>query len=56
MCAEGKWGTKMFSVADDSFSNLFIAFNGKSSVKKKWQKKRKEKGTKPEDRKHIYTQ
>ncbi len=46
----------MFSVADDSFSNLFIAFNGKSSVKKSDKKREKRKGTKPEDRKHIYTQ
>jgi hypothetical protein len=60
VCVVEKWRTEIFSWADGSFSNLFIAFNGKSSVKKGWgQKEREREGkeeTKPEDGKHTYTQ
>jgi hypothetical protein len=56
VCVVEKWRTKMFSWADGSFSNLFIAFNGKSSVEKGWRKRerRKKEGTKPQDGKHTH--
>jgi len=58
VCVMEKWRTGIFSWADGSFSNLFIAFNGKSSVgKRQDERDREEKEeTKPKNGKHTYTQ